>query len=173
MGNDGMLCHYNQNIECEQRTCTECGWNPYVSEKRLEDFYKRSGIEKKDTSKRIVNAEDVKLRIKRTCLPMAEKGYSAYSVLVGVMKCIDQAEQVKIYSPESANPISKELKNLVEVVYCKECVKVDRPGEQERGKGMARCASEKSPCRGRLVKMDDFCQYGEVKKQEKNYEENN
>ncbi len=29
-------CDYNEKIECKQKTCSECGWNPEVAKARLD-----------------------------------------------------------------------------------------------------------------------------------------
>lgn len=108
----GSACYHNSSIECEERKCAECGWNPSVSEKRLDAFLMKLGIKKKDTSKRVINATDIKLRIQRNCIPLAEKGYSAFSILAETMRCIDSAESL----------------NAEEAICYKECV------HRERGK---------------------------------------
>ena len=146
-------CYYNQNIECRGGDCTECGWDPYVSEKRLEAFLKRNGIKRKDTERKVVDAEDIKLRIKRDCIPLAEKGYSAFNVLVKAMKCIDQAA----------------LKNVEEVTHCEECMYWIL--DDEETEGTPACKNESSPCRGARMIGKDFCPYGKMKNQEEEKEE--
>lgn len=150
MGNDETyVCFYNPNVECKERNCEGCGWNPSVSEKRLDAFFKRAGIKKKDIRERPVNALDIKLRIKRNCIPLAEKGYSAFNVLVQVMKCIDSAETL----------------TAKVVTYCKTCAYAEHDNPKEE-RAVFCCKNDKSPCGGRKVREKDFCAYGEQMRKE-------
>lgn len=38
-GNRSWICRYNpEGCACEDRNCSECGWNPEVAERRLKEF---------------------------------------------------------------------------------------------------------------------------------------
>ena len=34
----GIICPFNQELRCQVADCDYCGWNPEVSERRLEEF---------------------------------------------------------------------------------------------------------------------------------------
>lgn len=36
-------CPHNDGVRCDKRNCYNCGWNPKVHEKRLEQFQKARG----------------------------------------------------------------------------------------------------------------------------------
>lgn len=38
----GYICHFNDACRCKVADCDSCGWNPEVSERRLEQFMQES-----------------------------------------------------------------------------------------------------------------------------------
>ena len=38
-------CPYAEGLNCTERKCGTCGWNPEVAQKRLEQFLERIGVQ--------------------------------------------------------------------------------------------------------------------------------
>jgi hypothetical protein len=41
-------CDFAENVECEKKKCSTCGWNPEVAQKRLEAIIAKMTGEKKE-----------------------------------------------------------------------------------------------------------------------------
>ena len=144
---DGMhVCKHNQNIMCQERNCGHCGWNPVISENRLDAFRKKHGIKKKKTNERLINAVDIEARI-RTCVePLAEKGYSTWRILAEVIKCIHTSKTI-----------------IAEETKCFECIYSRQPVNIRGSEDHLICGMSQSPCYRRRVNQEDYCRYAEKK----------
>ena len=89
-------CRYNENVLCEKMDCGNCGWNPVISEKRLEEFRKKNGVQKERPRTRLIDAVSAAARILTVITPMVEKGFSQHRILAEVMKCISASRTVGV-----------------------------------------------------------------------------
>ena len=48
-------CNFNAFVECNQKICSKCGWNPEVAEARLEEFRKKLEEELKDEEQELMS----------------------------------------------------------------------------------------------------------------------
>lgn len=138
------ICRHNENIQCQDARCNECGWNPVIAERRLKRILKRLGIERVDPNVRAINAVEAMNRIQMVIMPMVESGRNQWQIFYEVMKCITSTETL-------------DLKD----VRCKDCEYSHPPTRKGGPEGEMVCHNEYSPCNRRKVKGEDYCPYGE------------
>ena len=64
----GYICPFNNECRCQVADCDYCGWNPEVSERRLDAILKANQYEEDTTVKKIVNLEPIIKELADWCL---------------------------------------------------------------------------------------------------------
>lgn len=126
-------------------------------------------VTEKGRKMRLIDADELKERLKEYCID-GDKGIEEYYEIMGIDDCIDNAPTVDAVSREKyeareesrkilvkfADDLLAELKERVEVVRCKDCKHRD-PEDKKCDCGMWHIPY--------VTKDDDFCSYGERKKE--------
>ena len=90
----GYICPYNERCRCQVADCDFCGWNPAVSERRLEEFCNSVGIKKERTMLRCIDAIDLAIKLRKSIEPMIRRECKPKTVYAVVMKCIAAAPTI-------------------------------------------------------------------------------
>lgn len=64
----GYICHFNDACRCQVADCDYCGWNPEVSERRLEQFLHGNQDEEETTVKKVVDLNPIIKELADWCL---------------------------------------------------------------------------------------------------------
>ena len=135
---DGIICPYNPQCRCQIADCDFCGWNPAVSERRIEALLQEDHNEEDEAVKRIVDLNPIIKELADWCL--VTKGLEC-SILGTV---IDKLRSVKSV-------------DAVEVIRCKECQFCSYNSSNDTYK----CRSMRGMYR--MVAPEEFCSWGERK----------
>lgn len=141
------VCRYNENIRCMDRDCGKCGWNPAISESRLEAYQKKNGIKKREPKTRLIDAVSAVARIATVITPMVEKGFSQHRILAEVLKIISASRIIE------AEPVTR----------CYECKYSEESNDTSKKAGTLVCCNKQTPCNRRTVSQEFYCPYGERK----------